>query len=489
MTSNAHIQAIATIIKNNGNIVGKEPLLWDGSIKQMAVYEIPLEHLVYNRYNGRILSRTKSIENSRDRELDMRNKEDFDLVAKLLWKSSKSRNNQTKKDINDKGQLKTGIITTDGVIIDGNRRAMLLNILEKKVFRAIVLPIRFDEDPMKIEELETTYQMGEDEKLGYNPIEKYLKAQQLFNKLIEKYTEDEAIDKIKDWMGESKEKIKDYLKIVELIDEYLAYLEYDGIYAMADTPSDGKEDLFLHLKKWILKYFDKQSTDGFDNYDNIDVEELKFICFDYIRAKIGGKSSYDGKIFREIADGRKGNHFFGDKDIWKEFKEKHNNIVTLQIQRINADMPIDSSTKDIESHLSARDIEFKNSVVAELEDNIAQYKTELGYKRASIQPMKLTNDAKKALAAIDKKNKSFEDKNVLDDVARVSEVTAELLRTKSIAALIDQLMYTLSALENIELKSIIENKEESLQCLKELRKIQPLDKLAYDLEKKIKAEK
>jgi hypothetical protein len=385
MTSNAHIQAIATIIKNVGNIIGKEPLLWDGSIKQMPVYEIPLEHLVYNRYNGRILSRTKSIENSRDRELDMRNKEDFDLVAKLLWKSSKSRNNQTIKDINNKGQLKTGIITTDGVIIDGNRRAMLLNRLEKKVFRAIVLPIRFDEDPMKIEELETTYQMGEDEKLGYNPIEKYLKAQQLFNKLIEKYTEDEAIDKIKNWMGESKEKIKDYLKIVELIDEYLVYLEYDGIYAMADTPSDGKEDLFLHLKKWIQKYFDKQSSDGFDGYTNFDVEELKFICFDYIRAKIG--KSYDGKLFREIADGRKGNHFFGDKEIWKEFKEKHNEAVTSHIQRIDTEMPINSNSNNIESHLSSRDTEFKNSVVAELEDNIAQYKTELGYKRASIQPM------------------------------------------------------------------------------------------------------
>lgn len=487
MTSKAHIQAIATIIANKKNIIGREPLLWDDSIKQMPVYEIPLEHLFYNRYNGRILSRTKSIENSRDSKLDMSNKEDFNLVAELLWKSSKSRNNQTIKDINHKGQLKTGIITTDGVIIDGNRRAMLLNRLEKKVFRAIVLPIRFDEDSMKIEELETTYQMGEDEKLGYNPIEKYLKAQELFNKLIEKYSEDEAIDKIKDWMGESKEKIKDYLKIVKLIDEYLEYLEYDGIYAMADTSNDGKEDLFLHLKKWILKYFDKQSSDGFDGYTNFDVQELKFICFDYIRAKIG--KSYDGKIFREIADGRKGNHFFGDKEIWKEFKEKHNDIVTSHIQRIDSEMPIDSSSKSIESHLSSRDTEFKNSVVDELENNIKEHLTELMYKKSAQQPIKLTSDAKKALSAIDRKNKSFEDKNVLDDVAKVSEVTAELLRTKSITALIDQLMYTLGALENIEFKSIIEDKEESLECLKELRTIQPLDKLAYDLEKKIKAEK
>jgi hypothetical protein len=487
MTSKAHIQAIETIIRNDRNMVGKEPLLWDGSIQPMKVYKIPLEHLIYNPYNGRILSRTKSIENNRDTKLDMTNKEDFLLVDNLLWKSSESRNKQTIKDIKGKGQLKTGIITTDGVIIDGNRRAMLLNRLGEKFFRAIVLPIRFDEDPMKIEELETTYQMGEDEKLGYNPIEKYLKAQQLFDKLTQKYTEDEAINKIKDWMGETKGKIEDYLKIVKLIDEYLAYLEYDGIYAMADTPNDGKEDLFLFLKKWIEKYFDKQSADGFDGYDNFEVEELKFICFDYIRAKIG--KSYDGKFFRNIADGRKENHFFGNNDIWKSFKEKHNEIVIPPIQKINDEMPIDSNSKNIENHLSARDKIFKDFVLDDLEDNIKEHLTELMYKKSAKQPMKLTNDAKKALSAIDRKNKSFEDKDVLDDVARVSEVTAELLRTKSIAALIDQLMYTLNALENIEFKSIIEDKEESLQCLKELREIQPLDKLAYDLEKKIKAEK
>jgi len=489
MTLEKRIQEIAVIKSNDDNIIGHEPLLWNGAIRQMAVYDVRLEHLVYNPYNGRILSRTKSIEKSRDRDLDMSKKEDFDLVATLLWESSKSRNNQTIKDLNDKGQLKTGIITLDGIIIDGNRRAMLLNRLNKDYFRAIILPIRFDEDPIKIEELETTYQMGEDEKLGYNPIEKYLKAQQLYTKLIDKYSEEEVLEKIKTWMGESKEKIKDYLKIVKLIDEYLVYHEYDEIYAMADTPNDGKEDLFLHLKKWLSKFFDKQSSDGFDGYTNFDVEELKFICFDYIRAKIGGKSSYDGKLFREIADGRRDNHFFGDEEIWNDFKGKHNEIVTPHIQRINSEMPIDSSSNNIVSHLSARDKEFKDSVVDELEENIKQHMMDLGYKKASKKPMKLTTDAKKALQSIDTKNSSFEDKDVLNDVAKVSEVTAELLRTKSINALIDQLMYTIGALENIELDRIIENKEESLESLKDLREVRPLDKLAYELEKRIKAEK
>lgn len=486
MNKETRISEIEKIVENEKNIVGREPLLWGDDIKQMEVYNIPLEYLIYNHYNGRILSRTKSIEISRGEDLNVEEQKDFELVAKLLWESNLSRNKNTLKDLKSKGQLKTGIVTADGVIIDGNRRAMLLNRLGKKEFRAIVLPIKLDEDPIKIEELETTYQMGEDEKLGYNPIEKYLKADQIFTKLTEKYTKEEALKKISDWMGEEKSKIEHYLGIVGLIDEYLEYLDYTGVYAMADTPNDGKEDLFLHLKKWINKFKDKQSSDGFDGYDNIDVEELKFLCFDYIRAKIG--KSYDGKFFRNIADGRKENHFFGNRNIWQDFKKRHEEIASEVKTKIDREMPIDLTSPNIEKHLSARDEKFKDSVLEELEENIKQHLTDLGYKRAAKKPKKLTADAIKALTSIDTRNKTFSNKEVLDDVAKVGEVTAELLRTKSINALIDQILYSLKSLEDIDTSTIIEDRDTALDKLKDFRKTKSIEKIVYELEKKFKME-
>ena len=90
------------------------------------------------------------------------------------------------------GQQRYGIVTADGIIIDGNRRAMLLNRLfnthEKlgftyaqvehcRYFLAIILPD--DAEERDIQQLETIYQMGEDDKLDYNPIEKYLKCKEL----------------------------------------------------------------------------------------------------------------------------------------------------------------------------------------------------------------------------------------------------------------------------------------------------------------------
>src|SRR3546814_19267808 len=48
------------------------------------------------------------------------------LIEELLWQSAVPRNKATLLDLKDKGQQRPGIVSLDGVIIDGNRRAMLL---------------------------------------------------------------------------------------------------------------------------------------------------------------------------------------------------------------------------------------------------------------------------------------------------------------------------------------------------------------------------
>ena len=91
---------------------------------------------------------------------------------------------RTLQDLGRKGQQRPGIVTLDGVIIDGNRRAMLLRRLEgktneKQYFEAIILPDAYDENEKEIVRLETQYQLGEDAILDYGPLEKYLKAKRL----------------------------------------------------------------------------------------------------------------------------------------------------------------------------------------------------------------------------------------------------------------------------------------------------------------------
>ena len=467
MNKETRIQKIAEIIQLTEKSEKPERIRirWKDENVSMLVCQIPLECLVYNKYNGRILSRTKSLE-SQGHAIDAETKEGEKKIAELLWQSKENRNEITKKDIEEKGQLKVGIITKDGIIIDGNRRAMLLSRIKKyDYFRAVVLPVELKDDPIEIEKLETTYQMGEDEKLGYNPIEKYLKAKQLYKKLKEQFDHKESIKKIANWMGEKPSEIEHYLGVVDIVDQYLEYLGYNGIYAMADTRNDGKEDLFLYLKKWIDTFRDKESNKAFDNYKQSDVDELTIICFDYIRAKIG--KSYDGKIFRNIADGQKKNHYFGNKEIWESFRNYHMENVFPILEKIESEIPINYDSEKLEVHLSGRDSKYRDKALDNLTKNIRTHNTEMGYNRASDKPMELVNSAKKALETANQKHKSFSAPDVLSQVEAINQITTNMLKSKSPERLLSQVIHLL---ESIKFDSS-ESKEELLTKVAQINKI------------------
>lgn len=446
---------------------------WKGENIPMVVCQIPLTCLVYNKYNGRILSRTKSLE-SQGHSIDAETEEGNKKIAELLWQSRENRNEITKRDIEEKGQLKVGIITKDGIIIDGNRRVMLLNKIKKyDYFRTVVLPVELKDDPIEIEKLETTYQMGEDEKLGYNPIEKYLKAKQLYKKLKEQFGHKESIKKIANWMGEKPSEIEHYLGVVSIINRYLEYLEYNGIYAMADTRNDGKEDLFLYLKKWIDTFRNKESNKGFDHYKQGDVDDLETICFDYIRAKIG--KSYDGKKFRNIADGLKNKHFFGNKKIWDGFRDYHMLHVFPALEKIENEMPVDYDSKKLEIHLSARDSKYRDITIDDLDKNIRVHSGYLALNRAADKPMELISNAKKAMETINQQHKTFSEPEVQNQIEELNKLTINMLKSKSPERLLSRIIHLLKSV-NIDSP---EFKEELLA------KVVQINKISFEMKKRL----
>ena len=182
MNKETRIQKIQEIISREKPF-GNMEIPWEDVLVRKDVFKIPLELLVYNKYNGRILSRTQSLERQ-NHIIDVESNDGKAEIEELLWGSNKQRNESTLKNISDYGQQKVGIITKDGIIIDGNRRAMLLTRGKKyDYFKAVILDVTLEENPLEIEKLETTYQMGEDEKVGYNATEKYIKSKLLYKKL------------------------------------------------------------------------------------------------------------------------------------------------------------------------------------------------------------------------------------------------------------------------------------------------------------------
>lgn len=476
MNKETRILKIQEILsRDRGTPFGKMEIPWDDKLESKNVYLIPLKYLIYNKYNGRILSRTESLE-KQNYKIDAETTEGEKVIEQLLWDSNESRNKITLESL-EGGQQKVGIITKDGIIIDGNRRAMLLNRGGKfDFFKAVVLDVTLEEDPLQIEKLETTYQMGEDEKVGYNATEKYIKAKLLYKKLTgktyssntKKHVPDiKTIDKIALWMGQDKSEVLKYLNTMEVMDEYLEFLEYDGIY----TQLDKREDQFLNLTKWVKTFYDTESGKGFDGYKNDDVDDLKAIAFDYIRAK------YEGKEFRILAEGQKPNHFFGDKEIWKSFIKYHNE----RIKNIQ-ESKIDFNSKNLNKHLDDRDSKFVestklNSKVSFLEDNITIHQERLGNNRASGEPQKLVEKALDALSAIKTGHKSFAGNEVQTKVEILAKKVFSMLPQKSPSKI---LSHIITLLEEFDITKIPETEKREIQ-----EKTKKIQKLGYEINKQL----
>lgn len=475
MNKETRIQKIQSIIeRDKANPFGKMEIPWNDKLESKNVYLIPLEYLVYNKYNGRILSRTQSLE-TQNYEIDVESVEGKQKIEDLLWHSNDSRNKTTLESLNDYGQQKVGIITKDGIIIDGNRRAMLLNRGQKyDYFKAVVLDVTLEENPLEIEKLETTYQMGEDEKVGYNATEKYIKSKLLYKKLTQKSyssnpnkhtTDNKTVEKIAGWMGIDSSEVLKYLNTMEVMDEYLNFLEYDGIY----TQLDKREDQFLNLTKWLKTFYDRESAKAGWSYSNSDVDDLKSVAFDYIRAK------YEGKEFRILAEGQKQNHFFGDRDIWKDFIKFHNErIATIE------EAPIDYNSTNLNQHLNDRDSKFVEATILDgkqsfLKDNIEKHEEQLYYNRAADEPGKLVDKAYEALSAIKTGHKSFGNNEVQNKLQNLADKVFDMLSKKSSSKV---LSHIIMLLDTIDAKKI--PTEEIPEVQEKTKKIQ---KLGYEINK------
>ena len=392
------------------------------NLERMIVHKIPLDYLVYNKYNGRILSRIQSLERQAH-VIDAASDAGREKLEELLWESRENANEYTRKNIKQYGQLKPGIVTSDGIIIDGNRRAMLLGKLRNEenpgdkfsYFKAAVLPIALDERPLEIEKLETAHQMGEDEKLGYNPIEKYLKAYRLHSQGLPE-------DEIALLMGKNQSDVAEYLDVKKRMDQYLAYFGYNGIY----TQLYKREDLFINLAKWLGTFYNKQSTKGFDGYTEFDVDELQSIAFDYIRAK------FEGKRFRIIADGQSRNHFFGNEDIWSEFCKAHNDYME-PVREEEKNDPIDFDSDNLKAHLDERDEKYGKKKF--LKRNLETYEGKLKSKRVRNKPRRLLQTIQTNLdnlsLGVGQNPEVLDDLEVGEQVERVYNTVTEIIQKKT----------------------------------------------------------
>ena len=401
------------------------PLRYKGTTREEIVWRIPLDYLIYNKYNGRIGSDVLSYE-KQNGELNAELDSDREIIEKFLYESKEDRNKTTMKSLLENGQQRYGIVTSDGIIVDGNRRAMLLNRLFHKreefgytyaqvdrcqYFLAIILPD--DAEERDIQQLETIYQMGEDDKLDYNPIEKYLKCKEL--KRLGFSDED-----IAQFMSEKPGQIKEWLKILTLMEEYLQEYDYDGIYTRLEKTEGPFVDLKNYLDSYTKRGANVRNTDW--NYTDSDISDLKLVCFDYIRAR------YEGKEFRDIAKTGKDGSIFFFKDLWDDFLRQHQENTPTDDETVE-ELRQRCPREDLSLLLKQRDNAWIEKAKDHLKGNLNRFSRRLEDKRDANKPTELIERALSALQSVDCEQSSFtEDPHIKEMIREISEITSEMIK-------------------------------------------------------------
>lgn len=403
-------------------------LRYRGEVKTFVEYEIPIELLVYNVENGRIASLVKSFEKEHS-SLDPERKEDALQIARFLYDSNDIANKKTQKNIAENGQLETGIITSDGVIVDGNRRASLMMAIlndEKNYspderarcmkFRAVVLPE--DADEKEILRLETTYQMGTDEKVGYNAIEKYLHARDMYDKGF-------SLADIEEYMGlKNLSEVHELLEVMTLIDDYLDYYEYTGIYTRLPR---GFEDDMLKLNQAIKKIRSGRiswiPTDRLAEVEN----DLKCICFDFIRLNAKSQEGFEYRTIASTAN----NNFLNNEDVWNRFVESWQQATKdVEEESIDDVLATSKGAGDTDRLLENRDNKWRKVVREGLMEGFTDAQNTIENQKEKSRPAVLLRKAINALREIDKStlhasNEKAELGEQIDEVSRICKLLRE----------------------------------------------------------------
>lgn len=416
------------LIEDDSNIYSTGvPLIYRGETIRTTVYRIPLDYLIYNKLNGRISSRVKAYERE-NHTLNAEDPADASIIEDLLWGSNEARNDRTMKDLVTNGQIRHGIVTANGVIIDGNRRASLLarayrerskhkewspNDVEKcRFFNAIILPQNAED--RDIQQLETTYQMGEDDKLDYNPIEKYLKCRDLIEVGFD-------VDQIATMMGEkTSTPINTWLETLKVMDTYLFALGYEDMYPMLDH----YEDQFLSLQKGLQdlrKHSAIANTDW--EYTDTDIDDLQDIAFDYIRY------GQEGKEFRRICKPSKTDWaLFQNETVWSSFKEQHDKTLkTVEEPELDVEIAAHPGMERVEV-LRARDARWKASVEDDFKNNLKYSVRKLDDKIDDAKPKVVLRKVRDMLVEIDTEQDGFLNDPVVGDLVR--EISSMMWRFK-----------------------------------------------------------
>jgi hypothetical protein len=187
-------------------------ITWKGSALVLPVASVDLDLVLLNPHSHRISAQLQSLPEDVQSMIDAdpHGAEAQSTIAKVLRETSGY--NRIKLALQNDGQLDAGVITTAGVLVNANTRAVALRELKKGYVKVVVLPQ--DATSKEILDLELLLQMRQDVKQDYSFPSQALFIEELINS--RKFTTLEVGRRIRSDLTQSQADQKKAQELVEL---------------------------------------------------------------------------------------------------------------------------------------------------------------------------------------------------------------------------------------------------------------------------------
>ena len=247
----------------------------------MQVYNIPLDHLIYNIKNGRFAAEYEELKNKKGRELNSEKSEDRIEIQKLLISLDPKQSMILEKDVRKYGQREPGVCTHGGQVINGNRRMSVIeNIFESDSNYNELMVARLPPNisPIDLWKIEAGIQLSRKTQLDYGPINTLLKFKEGIDAGLT------ALQITKELYGDfTEEEIKEKLEILSLIVSYLDFIgernNFKKVEGITEHFTDFRKTL-ENLKRVFTNPNDIQKIKRFAFqliHDGVDVRTLRKI--------------------------------------------------------------------------------------------------------------------------------------------------------------------------------------------------------------------
>lgn len=417
------------ISKQNTDAEGRDrlpnrKLVIKGKVEREPIYRFSLKDVAFNKMNGRIKAEVLEKEAELGRELEVSEEEDQKIIKEILLSIRPDENAKIRDDLKNNEQIDPGIITCDGIVINGNRRKALLEEIygERGYFEAHVLPSDITKAELWL--IEAGIQMSAPQQLDYSPINDLLKLKEGLNSGLD------IEDMVPRLYGITGDKIRNDLARLGLIDEYLTdFLNKEGRYYLVKNLHEHFIDLQV-----ILNWAERPRGKTLDwKPDASDINELKIVGFNYIRIK------YPHLRIRGLRD------LFASEDSWKHVKKaivisssltkEEKSFIDTQDGEIEEDIDeVDDENIEDESTFSTsseeKDLQeeaiWRKSHTDTLKNYYEDAKEQEQIIKDSQKPLILAKKALKYIKAVPEKKKVLQEPEMDDILKQIIEKTNRL---------------------------------------------------------------